>query len=1086
MVDMHAHDCLEPEVLAAYVDHGLSLAERARVEHHLASCRECTALLAGVVRTVAAIAPALPHAGEPAEAAPLVSRRALAAGAVAAAAVLAVLVAPSLVKPWLDRDTGLVGLAGNVGEHRSVLGRLTGGFPHAPLEAASAGGQDARTSGTDRVLLTAGRIRESVGEMATPARLHELGVSQLFERRYDDAAELLLSASRQQPANARYLNDVATVQLERARLGLRPDDLPRALAAADRARRLDPSLTEAWFNRALAMSALQLTDQAKVAWAEYLRRDSTSPWAGEARQRLDELSIPTPAHTWEGIQGRLQQSIDASTAEAAVRAQTTEARNFLENELLVKWADAVLAGNSGEAELDRLRVMAEAMFRVTGDALYSDVVSAIDRADGASREQLTTLARAHRAYADAAAVFSQDMHGVAAPRLLTARDALAAAGTPYQWRAALDHGASSYFLGQAVSVSSMLHELRATAARSNYRFLGGRASWQLGLAAFQEGRLADARGSYDETLQTFIEMGDQEQAAASHTLLSGVFFVLGDKVSEWRHRLSALSASAAIRSPRSKYSILAPLGFSLRIDDPQAALAIQDAMLAIATEWGRDAIVVDTLAQRSSTLIALGRLDEAKKQLSEARVRLANVSDTAFRNIFELPVLAAESELYRQTNPEQAVAAASRAIDTAIARGDRGRLPQFQLRLARANIVSGRLDEAERALVAGLAAFDETRAKSSGGAGISAFDEAWQLYETAVQLAIRRGDHERAFALAERGRMRNVATPSLASLTDVQSTQLRGQAIVALNQFEDELAIWLIRPSGTMVVRRPMTRADARQLVARQQEEIRLETRRPAASGVLFDELIRPLATHLKGVTRLTFVPDATYQDVSFAALWDRSSDGFAVEKWTLAAAPTVMLAAGSRASTPQADSILVLSTNPDEATARTIASAYPHADVVVGAAATGTRLLNGSSSVLHVAAPAQRNDSYPSWSQLRLSDEPGRKYSGAVAGRDIATRQMSSTTLVVLDELTEQSYRTAGTFDLATAFLAAGVPAVLGTLPGADERGSRELMVGFHRQLASQVPAAEALARVQRNALQQNGRRLGAWTALVIYGSDR
>jgi CHAT domain-containing protein len=172
---------------------------------------------------------------------------------------------------------------------------------------------------------------------------------------------------------------------------------------------------------------------------------------------------------------------------------------------------------------------------------------------------------------------------------------------------------------------------------------------------------------------------------------------------------------------------------------------------------------------------------------------------------------------------------------------------------------------------------------------------------------------------------------------------------------------------------------------------------------------------------------------------------------------------------------------------AKAIADGYRRADLVVGAGATRTRMLAGTPGVLHVAAHAQRSVTYPAWSQLRLSDEPGRKYSGALAGRDIATRQMPNTQLVVLDELTpEQRYRTAGTFDLATAFLAAGVPAVLGTLPGADERDTRELMVGFHRQLASQVPAAEALARVQRNALQQNGRRLGAWTALVLYGSDR
>jgi hypothetical protein len=239
MVDRHAHGCLEPEVLAAYVDHGLSLAERVRVEGHLASCPQCTALLAGVVRTVAEIEPVLPQAVETVEAPSRVSWRAVGGGLSAAAAVIAVLAVPSLLRPWLERDAGLVSLAGSVGEQRSVLGRLTGGFPHAPLDGSSAGGQDDRAAGTDRVLLTAGKIRESVGEIATPSRLHALGVSQLLARRYDDAAQLLLAASREQPANAQYLSDVAAVQLERPRRGLRPDDLPRALAAADRARRLD-------------------------------------------------------------------------------------------------------------------------------------------------------------------------------------------------------------------------------------------------------------------------------------------------------------------------------------------------------------------------------------------------------------------------------------------------------------------------------------------------------------------------------------------------------------------------------------------------------------------------------------------------------------------------------------------------------------------------------------------------------------------------------------------------------------------------------------------------------------------------------
>jgi CHAT domain-containing protein len=92
-----------------------------------------------------------------------------------------------------------------------------------------------------------------------------------------------------------------------------------------------------------------------------------------------------------------------------------------------------------------------------------------------------------------------------------------------------------------------------------------------------------------------------------------------------------------------------------------------------------------------------------------------------------------------------------------------------------------------------------------------------------------------------------------------------------------------------------------------------------------------------------------------------------------------------------------------------------------------------------------------------------------------------------VLDEVeSANSNRGEGTLSLARAFLAAGVPAVVGTLPGASENATRDLMISFHREMSKGISAEKALLTVQRNALQQNGRRLGAWTALVLYGSDR
>ena len=1101
MVDSHTHGCLEPEALAAYVDHGLSLAERARVDAHLASCPQCIALLAGVVRTAAEIAPVLPQTVDSAEATPLVSRRAVAGALTAAAAVIAVLAVPFFLRPWLERDAALVGLAGSVGEQRSVLGRLTGGFPHAPLDRSSAGGQDGRATETGRVLLTAGRIRESVGELATPSRLHALGVSQLLARRYDDAAQLLLAASREQPNNAQYLSDVAAVQLERARRGLRPDDLPRALASADRARRLDPSLREAWFNRALAVSALSLTDQAKAAWTEYLRRDNASPWADEARRQLEELSRPTAAAAWPMIEGRLRQSmIDPATAEEAVRTQTTEARNFIERELLVEWANAVVSGGEGAVELERLRAMAEAMRRVSGDVLYRDVVATIDLAQTKGQQSVLLLAQAHRSYANATVVFRADRFTDAEAPLEAAQAQLTAVGSPFAVRALIDLGAIGYYTNQYDKAVARLTAAQTTADAKGYEWIRAHASWVQGLIAFAQSRLADAQERYDTTLAIFERMGDAEQIVSGHGLLASLYFYLGDRSNEWRHRQPMLAGLAVSRSPRLRYSVLATAALSLRADNPDAALAVQDAVVQAAQESARPAAIIEGLAQRASILQRLGRRSEAADSLARARQHLREISDPSFKQLFELLVLAPESELQRQEDPAAAASSAQRALDIIEERSnhsDRSRLPQFQLQLAKANIVRGRLIEAEQALAAGVRAFDEERATLSDEGLISVLDENWELFETGVQLAIKKGDVERAFALSERARARTLAEARRAeqprSLAAIRANLPAGEAIVALNQFEDELAVWIISRDEVMVQTRPITRNDAKRLIARQQEEIWRESLTSIAGKELYDEIVRPVAAKLRVAQRIVFVPDATYQNAAFAGLWDASRRRFLVEDKILMHAPSVesyLIAASTRSSTPSNDSLIVGGPHGSaEADAKAVAAVYGSPAVVTGTAATSARFFTEAQgrAIVHLSAETSTSETHPLLSRILLADEPGRRYSGAIVGRDIAARPMPRTRLVVLDEVkADSSNRGDGTLTLVRAFMAAGVPAVLGTLPGANEASARDLMIGFHRVMSTGIPAEQALSTVQRNAMQENGGRLGAWTALVIYGSDR
>lgn len=1089
--------CVEPEVLAAYVDRGLSLAERARVESHLASCFQCAALLAGVVRTVAESSGSTSIAGTSPGALPRIGRRSLVGALTAAAAVIAVLVVPSL-RPWLERDAGLVSLVETVGNERSVVGRLTGGFSYAPLGAPSAGGQDGRAAGSDRLVLIADKIRESFGELETPSRLHALGLSQLLVGKYDDAARSLLAASREQPDNARYLSDVAVVQLERARVGLRADDLPRALAAADRATRLDPSLREAWFNRALAMTELSLTDQAKQAWTEYLARDHSSPWAGEARTRLAALSQPTPASVWPGIEQRLGGNIDATLADEAVRAQTTEARQFIETILLPAWAAAVERGTPGSRELERLRVMADAMQRVAGDALYHDVVTAIDQAEAKGGNGLRALAVAHRTYAAAAALFVEDRFQEAKPGLTAARREFADAGNPYALRAALDVAAVVSYEGRPQEAAQMHETLLAASRQGHYSNVTARLTWQRGLADFTQGRLSDAQSNYEATLAVFDEMGDVEGSAAAHSLLAALDDYIGDEEEAWRHRLIAFEGLAVSRSPRFKFAVLGSAVPSVRVTSPQTALTLQNAALETARQWGRPGPILEGLAQNASILLSLGQSEEASRNLIQARAELAKVPDPSFRKTAELRILAVESDLLRTSDPQAAVQAALKGIETLRGRGDRMRLAQLNLRLARANIASGRLDEADAALASGLKAFDEERASQSDEGRISTLDESWQLFETSVQLALKNKDYPRAFMMAERARARSLAEarrmPANRSLSDVENTVENGEAIIALNQFDDELVLWLIRHDGTTVVTRSITKHDAERLVARQRDEIRDESTRPEAAAALYNEILKPLAGSLRGVTRLVVVPDATYQDAAFAGLWDPSRRRFLVEDVTLSLAPSasafVRSVQGPRlASGPSVPLVLSGPDPASDADARAVASVYQSAHLVTGTAATSSRFFADAPgrAIVHVAAQTAPNQAFPLLARLTLADEPGQRYSGVVLGRDIAARTFANTSLVVLAESrATNADENAGTLGVARAFLAAGVPNVLGTLPGIDDTARGNLIVGFHRQLVSGSSASQALNQLQRNVLKSNGRRLGAWCALVIYGSDR
>jgi Putative zinc-finger/Tetratricopeptide repeat len=297
-----AGECLDSELLSAYIDRTLEARDRARVEAHLASCADCYDVMSEVLRIQETFSAARPE-GDAARDASTVAvpppdpdnvmrgafgrRQAVwAASGLLVAAAAVVLVVRTAPTWWTGVDPELADLVHAVGEERTVEARLTGGFQYGPLRSPvrSVG----RSGPTDNwsLLAAAGRIREDVEKSPTPENLHASGVASLLIGEVDAGVQELERASELDAGRSSVVNDLAAAYFARYVARGDSEALPRALASIERVLARDPRMPEALFNRALVLQAMGRTEAAAAAWDAYLRVDDRSQWADEARKRF--------------------------------------------------------------------------------------------------------------------------------------------------------------------------------------------------------------------------------------------------------------------------------------------------------------------------------------------------------------------------------------------------------------------------------------------------------------------------------------------------------------------------------------------------------------------------------------------------------------------------------------------------------------------------------------------------------------------------------------------------------------------------------------------------------------------------------
>jgi tetratricopeptide (TPR) repeat protein len=198
---------------------------------------------------------------------------------------------------WLGRresdvDRGMLALNRAYKNERLVESRISG-VNHSPLpnvRGASSPTIDGRARDQAEFVL-----RNAANSKGDAASLHALGRVYLAEKKFDQAQELFEQALKLDPNDPQLHSDLGATYLEMGR-AQRPDDEAKAdetfrksLQHLDRSLQLNSSLLEALFNRALLLQQLKSLLQAEAAWQTYLQKDSTSPWADEARGHLQSI-----------------------------------------------------------------------------------------------------------------------------------------------------------------------------------------------------------------------------------------------------------------------------------------------------------------------------------------------------------------------------------------------------------------------------------------------------------------------------------------------------------------------------------------------------------------------------------------------------------------------------------------------------------------------------------------------------------------------------------------------------------------------------------------------------------------------------
>ena len=966
-------------------------------------------------------------------------------------------------------DARLAGVVAALGDMRTVEGRLTGGFAYGRLRTPDRSG-----SATGNLALTAaaGELQKRANAEPTAANLHAWGVAQVLVGVYDSGVDTLESVWMQQK-NARVAADLGAARLARAEASGTPEDLPRALEALEQALTIEPDLAEAWFSKAIVLERLQIRQQAREAWTRYLQLDPDSEWSAEARRRLTALDPPSSARPWKDF--------DRALRDPASRSTPCAKRFSVIRWKCASWWCATSCRRGRKPAVtptSRTRRASSKHWRRRGR---------IVRWGGPSgrfaRRWVRGARRSRRASASWRPGWPRRALNGRSPRF-------ARTSTPRCNSSAPADRASTCGRGFARTRLAVLQQRHAEvlaegtavlrrAERLEAPAVAARLHWLLGMTAFTTNDWSGAMAHYDDAIRLCGETGETTLASSVHLNASVLNRFLGNVGATWRHRLEAGSEHAA--SPIGQLHAYLTTGAITASTEslPLTALLFQNEVVSNASANLPVGPRAEAAMNRARMLARLGRAADATRDLEQAEPLLKTVDSDALRTRFSRAWLLASAEVRQTTDPARAARDAAQAVALIAAAGEPMRLAEASLLESRALASLGRLDAAKASASRGIDAFEQALRSIDprDPSRISALDPVWALYSDSARLHLVAGheDYAAAFSLLERGRARtllDLRRVAPLTLAEVRQRLRPDEAVLLFDQSASGLVTWWITSASVRTAAAAASLARVEALVMSHRRGIDRGERRTAASAELFDLAIRNWWPQLRTTATVAVIPDGAWSRVAWSALWDKSSELELLSGPAFVVAPSASMALSTRWDPDRPAHKAVIVSAADGAGGVALPAARREAKEIAGSMPergcskrkrprppTFFASCAGA-DVVHVASHSVDVPGYPELSHLVLTGGPTE---GRLLVRDIASRNLSKTRLVVLAACSTAGQRTVrgeGTVGIAWGFLTAGTRHVIGTLQDIEDGPAGALFISVHRGIAAGQTRLEGAAR--------------------------